>query len=264
LTDILEIFKALEELAPPELAERWDNCGLQVGPAGGEIRRILLSLDVTLPVAEEAAEIGAELIVSHHPLIFTPLQRIDGATAVGKLLYYLVTNRIAVFSIHTSLDSARGGVNDALADLIGIRNTTPMKLLTEGTGIGRIGDLSNYESGTVLAARLKSSLGLREIRVSGDIGGGVRRVALCSGSGGDLLGTALEQKADTRPLEKREDCPSAPSEISSETIRGHCGGYILKRLGTVPFCLTTWLHWDYNTFLEWRISICSTTWPGFL
>lgn len=196
MTDILDIFKALEELAPPALAERWDNCGLQVGPAGGEVRRILLSLDVTLPVAEEAAEMGAELIVSHHPLIFTPLQRIDGATALGKLLYYLVANRIAVFSIHTSLDSAKGGVNDALADLIGIRNATPLKPLTEGTGLGRIGELSNLESGTALAARLKSALGLREIRVSGDIGGGVRRVALCSGSGGDLLGTALEQKAD--------------------------------------------------------------------
>ncbi|MFH0801801.1 MAG: Nif3-like dinuclear metal center hexameric protein [bacterium] len=196
MADILEIYKALEELAPPELAERWDNCGLQVGPAGGEVRRILLSLDVTLPVAEEAAETGAELIVSHHPLIFTPLQRIDGATAQGKLIQYLVANRIAVFSIHTSLDSARGGVNDALADFIGIRNAAPLKILAEGAGLGRIGELPDIESGTALAARLKSALGLRELRVSGDIGGGVRRVALCSGSGGDLLGAALEQEAD--------------------------------------------------------------------
>jgi dinuclear metal center YbgI/SA1388 family protein len=196
LADILDVFKALEELAPPELAERWDNCGLQVGPAGGKVAKILLSLDVTLPVAEEAVEIGAELIVSHHPLIFTPLQRIDGATALGRLLYYLIANRIAVFSIHTSLDSARGGVNDALADIIGVRNAVPLKQLAEGAGIGRIGELSNPESGTALAARLKSALGLREIRVSGDIGGGVSRVALCSGSGGDLLGAALERKAD--------------------------------------------------------------------
>jgi dinuclear metal center YbgI/SA1388 family protein len=196
LAEITDIFKALEELAPPELAEHWDNCGLQVGRADGKVSRILLSLDVTLAVAEEAVETKAELIVSHHPLIFSPLRRIDESTVLGKIIYRLVSGRTTVFSAHTSLDAARGGVNDALAGIMGIKNSSPLKPLSGEAGHGRIGELSNPESGTSLARRLKSHLGIPEIRFCGDISPVMRRVAVCSGSGGELIGEALERKAE--------------------------------------------------------------------
>lgn len=121
-----EIMDAMEEWAPAHLAESWDHVGLMVGSRRQEVQKIWTTLDVTLPLVQKAAESGVNLIVSHHPLLFKPLAAIDTDCAMGKLVKTLLTANIAVFSAHTNLDIAAGGVNDTLASVLKLQNVQPL------------------------------------------------------------------------------------------------------------------------------------------
>jgi len=122
-----EIFKMIEELAPRRLAEGWDNTGLQVGDPRAEVYRVLLALDVGLDVAMEAKEKGAGLIVSHHPLFLKPFGFIGLHRPEGELITFLIRNNITVYAAHTNLDSAVGGVNDVLAEKLGLSETSVLQ-----------------------------------------------------------------------------------------------------------------------------------------
>ncbi|MDA8233667.1 MAG: Nif3-like dinuclear metal center hexameric protein [Clostridia bacterium] len=116
------IINIVEQLAPRYLAEEWDNVGLQVGNPAGEVDKVLVCLDVNQEVAREAIAVGAGLIVSHHPLIFKPLKNLRRNNPQGELLYTLIQNDISVYSAHTNLDSAAGGVNQVLAEKLGLQD----------------------------------------------------------------------------------------------------------------------------------------------
>lgn len=118
-----DIFKLLEKIAPPALAEGWDNPGLQAGDPQAEIDRVMLTLEVNIEVAREAKTRGAGLIICHHPLIFKPLSSLRLDQPGGKVLAYVIQHNIAVYAAHTNLDMAAGGVNDALAEILGLRET---------------------------------------------------------------------------------------------------------------------------------------------
>lgn len=119
-----KIFRLVEELAPLHLAESWDNCGLQVGDPASTAGKVLLALDVDMNVAEEAAGTGAGLIISHHPLLFQPFKSLDLSTPSGKLVAYLIQKNLVVYSAHTNLDKAAGGVGDTLAEKLGLLNVS--------------------------------------------------------------------------------------------------------------------------------------------
>jgi len=123
-----EIFKLVEELAPLYLAESWDNCGLQVGDPALAVGKVLLALDVDMAAAEEAAGTGAGLIISHHPLIFQSFKSLDLSTPNGELVAYLIQKNLVVYSAHTNLDKAAGGVGDALAEKLGLLNVSVLPL----------------------------------------------------------------------------------------------------------------------------------------
>ncbi|MCX8130634.1 MAG: Nif3-like dinuclear metal center hexameric protein [Clostridia bacterium] len=116
-----DIVSFLEKLAPPDLAEDWDNVGLILGSSRQVVEKVLVCLDVTDKVAEEAVSNGIDLIVSHHPLIFKEMKRITEDDFKGKLIYNLIKNNISVYSAHTNLDVADGGINECLAEIIGLR-----------------------------------------------------------------------------------------------------------------------------------------------
>ena len=120
------IMEALEEQAPRSLAESWDNVGLITGHPRQPVDRVLVVLDVTLPVARYAADNGYQLIVSHHPPIFKGITSLRTDSPQGKLLAELVKHSIAVYACHTNLDAAQGGVSDALADILGLEATRPL------------------------------------------------------------------------------------------------------------------------------------------
>ncbi|MBP8304552.1 MAG: Nif3-like dinuclear metal center hexameric protein, partial [Phycisphaerae bacterium] len=120
-----DIAAALERLLPKALAQSWDNVGLLVGDPRAEARRVLVTIDTTAAVAAEARRLRTDLIVAYHPVIWDGLKRVT-ATGPTAVVYDLIRSGIAVYSIHTSLDAIAGGVNDALAECIGLVDAEPI------------------------------------------------------------------------------------------------------------------------------------------
>ena len=140
MTRVCDIEKYLFHWAPRELAMDWDNVGLLVGDGAAEVRRVLVALDITEAVAAEAVSIGADLIVAHHPLMnctWHKVQHVTADDAQGRIITALLRNGISAICMHTNLDAAEGGVNDALAEKLGLND---IKALTEEK-IGRVGML---------------------------------------------------------------------------------------------------------------------------
>jgi dinuclear metal center YbgI/SA1388 family protein len=202
MATVKEIYQALDDWAPFETQMSFDNAGLLVGRQDQKVTGILVALDVTLPVVEEAAACGANLIVAHHPVIFDPVRSVSDATLTGALLLTMAERGIAAICAHTNLDAAQGGVNDCLAQALELEE---IGLLTQdGTdrkgrayGIGRTGLASAQETApSAYAAFVKKKLGAASIRFV-DGGKPVRRVAVGGGSCGSMLEDAVKAGCDT-------------------------------------------------------------------
>ena len=183
-----EIVRILGTFAPYDTAEEWDNVGLLVGRADAPVNRVLLALDVTRAVIKEARENGAQLIVTHHPLLFHARSRITDADPEGELLLSLCEEGMALASLHTNLDKARGGVNDALMRAIGMRHA-------EGEGLLRTADLPEGTAPAELIRTIEARLGTRA-RVYGSGNRRCSRLACCAGAGGDEIDAAIKAGAD--------------------------------------------------------------------
>ena len=154
MTTVRDIFDSLCDIAPLELQMDFDNSGFLVGRREAEVKTVLLSLDVTAEVVDEAIERGAQLIVSHHPLIWNKLSAITDESKTDDKLLRLLENRIAVISMHTNLDMAAGGVNDVLIELLGAQNEGPF----DEEGCGRQGRLEKAVSMPSFLSRCKERL----------------------------------------------------------------------------------------------------------
>ena len=183
-----EIEEALSALAPKELAESWDNVGLLVGGPDREVRKVLAALDVTGAVAGEAERLGAELIVSHHPVIFHPARSVTDRDPAGRTLIRLVERGISAICMHTNLDRAHGGVNDALAARLGLAR---VEELPGGDGILRMGELPGEMPLPAFLAWVKTALRPNGIRYA-DGGRPIRRVAVGGGACGEYFRAAAE------------------------------------------------------------------------
>lgn len=188
---IHDIESALYALAPKALAAEWDNVGLLAGSADREVRSVLVALDITEPVVEEAERMGADLIVSHHPVIFHPVKSITDRDPSGRLLIRLVRSGTGAVCMHTNLDAAQGGVNDALASALGLQDAAPA---AEG-GIARIGTLPETMALPGFLARVKNALRPNGIRYV-DGGRPIRKVAAGGGACGDFLWEAAALGCD--------------------------------------------------------------------
>lgn len=188
LTD--EIIKALENFAPTHLAEDFDNVGFLAGRRGKEINKILLSLDVDETVAEEAINCGAQMIISHHPVIFNAEKWINDETALGRTLLKLIENNISVYSAHTNMDIAEGGLNNYVAKSLGLNVISALDI----NGGGRIceDEMTMLE----LIERVKVSYKLKTVKYTGDINKKIKRIAICSGSGGSLIQDCIKADVD--------------------------------------------------------------------
>lgn len=193
MSTVTHIYDAIDRLAPFWLTMDFDNTGILVGDRNREVSCALLALDCTPAVVEQARQLGAQLIITHHPVIFHPLKRVNEDAVV----YLLIRSDIAVISAHTNLDIAQGGVNDALASAIGLRDCRGLELLNEQTGawLGRIGTLPEPLSPEAFAAHIKACLNASSIKFSA-APRVIRTVALCSGSGADCLDAAISAGAD--------------------------------------------------------------------
>lgn len=181
------IYRILDAFAPFATAEGWDNCGLQLGAPDWEVTGCVVALDVTQGALRLAQERGANLIVTHHPIIFRPLRAIPGNDRICRM----ISRGIASISAHTNLDKAKGGVNDALFAALGLTAPEPFP---NGEGVGRIGLLPRELTAPELAAYIKERLDARGVAFTE--GGGIRRVAIGSGACGDLVTAARDAGAD--------------------------------------------------------------------
>ena len=193
------ILTALSEFAPPERKMDFDNVGLLVGEGDTEVTRVLAALDITGWVIEEAARYDARLIVSHHPLFFSLKSVTDGDTT-GKKIISLISRGISAICMHTNLDAADGGVNDALASAVGLRDTELLDVEgTDGMGrpysCGRVGTTDETDMSSFLI-RVRDALGTGGVRYH-DACRPVRRVCVVGGSGGSMLETAISRGCDT-------------------------------------------------------------------
>jgi dinuclear metal center YbgI/SA1388 family protein len=185
----------LDALAPPALAESWDNVGWQVGGDEAEISGILVTLDVDQEVVEEAARRGVNLIVAHHPLIFGALKQINPHNYMGRLLRRLLCDGIHVYAAHTNLDAVRGGVNDALAEALDLEPVAPLSPTSPpggGWGFGAICE-SDGVTNVEMARRVVERLGTPSPRLTPGVDAPSRhaRIALLGGSGGSLIERAV-------------------------------------------------------------------------
>jgi dinuclear metal center YbgI/SA1388 family protein len=215
---VKKIIDIINDFAPFDLAENWDNSGLQAGDPDGKIQKIMVSLDVSKEVMEAARDWGADLVLSHHPLQITPVKSIDFSKMPGSAIGLAAREHISIISAHTNLDKAVGGLNDYFAQIMGVNcdeTLCPDPILSDSIisdsnkadspldkskgqlqGLGRIGALKSVLSLRDLALNVKERLGLEHLRVIGDLDLQVDRVALCTGSGGSLVDCFLGSSAD--------------------------------------------------------------------
>ena len=174
----------MEELAPKSLAEKWDNVGLLVGDRNAEVTKILFALDAVDEVIDEAADIGAQLIITHHPLIFKGAGSVSTDTALGRRIIKLIKNNISLYSAHTNFDIAEGGTNSVLAQLLGLTDTEG--LVPSGDAfLGKVGSLPHPMTLRILAELIMQKTGAPALNITGDADKTVNRVGLCTGSGAD-------------------------------------------------------------------------------
>lgn len=209
---VAQIIEIMDRLVPPWLAEEWDNVGLQIGDPQRPVQRIWIALDPGAEVIEAACKNKVDLLITHHPLIFRPLKSIDFGTPGGSIIQMAAQHYLAIFAAHTNFDIVSDGVNDILAQRLGIQHLEilqPVKVEVPtrkdvrspasdevAYGIGRIGLLDKPSSLNALVSMVKKKLKLNFVKVAGDLKMKISRVALCSGSGSSLVPAFLASEAE--------------------------------------------------------------------
>ena len=196
-----EVVAALDARYDPALAESWDAVGLVCGDPRDAVRRVLFAVDPVAAVVDEAIEAEAQLVVTHHPLFLTPVHGVPATDPKGRLVHRLIRGGTGLFVAHTNADRAAGhGVNDALAAVLGLVEPVPLEPVAGNprAGLGRIGQLPHPLTLAAFAERVGAALPatVGGVRAAGDPDRTVRRVAVCGGSGGSLLGAAAAAGAD--------------------------------------------------------------------
>lgn len=195
-----DIVKLMEELAPTELAESWDNVGLLIGCSNADVSRIMVTLDITAAVIHDAVEKKADMIISHHPVFFRPVKAINDESVAGLQAIQLIKAGIAVYCAHTNLDKAEYGTDDTLAGLLGLRDVrllAPDHSIGIGqTGFGRIGRLSEKQQMKQYLKTVKDALHTACVDLIGDPDREIQTVASCAGAGGDFVRLAREAGAE--------------------------------------------------------------------
>lgn len=192
----IEIANIIEEFAPNHIQEGWDNSGFCIGDPMRDVKGVILGLDCTPELIDEAIEQGVGMIITHHPLIFKGVKRITYGSSIERMIAKLIKNDIVLYSVHTNIDKVINGVSGLLADRLRLVNR---EILSEegdsGYGLGVIGDLMEPIKFERVAELIKNSLGVERFKSSKPVAEPIKRVAVCGGSGGSLIEKAREEGA---------------------------------------------------------------------
>ena len=196
---VKDIIKIMEEFAPINLKEDFDNVGLMVGDKEKEVKKILLSLDCTLEVIEEAKEKDIDLIITHHPLLFRKPSSITTDTLTGKKIIELIKNDISLYSSHTNLDSASGGLNETIVNILGYESKELIEVnrnaRNENEGLGRIIKLDKEISLDDLVKQVKEKLNINALKIV-KASENIKKIAVINGSGSSFFDMAYKKGAD--------------------------------------------------------------------
>lgn len=201
--NVSDIVQVMEAIAPSHLAEEWDNVGLQIGDQHWPVKTLAVALDPSLQTIEESHNKNADMLITHHPLLFRPLTAIHFDTPIGSIIQRAVQYQMAIFAAHTNLDKTEDGLNDLLARRIGLQNLKVLQIssASENTsqsvnsplaservqGIGRVGDVKRTIELQNLATNIKKELNLQKVKFAGKPDLVITKAAVCTGSGSDLL-----------------------------------------------------------------------------
>lgn len=189
-----EIIEVIERKYARSYAMSWDNVGLLCGRFDKEVKRIYVALDVTDEVVEQAIEAKADMIVTHHPLIMSGLNRITDDDFIGKRLIKLIQNDISYYAMHTNYDVR--GMAELASDKLGLSDVEILEITGEEEGIGRIANLSEEMTLRQCCELVKDAFSLENVKVFGDLDTKVSRMAICPGSGKSFIKTAVKKGAD--------------------------------------------------------------------
>ena len=199
---IKNIIDVMKKIAPEQYMydKEYDNIGLIVGDPEAEVRRVMCCLDVTNEVIDEAYNEGAQLIISHHPMIFYPIKSVTTADSQGRKIFNAIRKGISIYAAHTNLDFVRDGINDYIANELGLVDIKPLEpYISDREGFGRVGNLTGTVFCTVLKAEVESMLKDDYVRIVGEPDNLVSRVAVINGAGGgetSYVDMALRAGAD--------------------------------------------------------------------
>ena len=193
-----DLITKLLEVSPAMYSLEWDNSGLLVGDEEQEINKVLLSVDVTEEVVEEAIRVGADMILAHHPLIFSKINKVVASDFLGKRIIKMIQNNICCYCMHTNFDVM--GMADAAADELGLLHSEVLMVTYEDDisreGIGRCGKLSEAVSLEECGENIKRVFGLESVKIFGDGEKIVEKAAICPGSGKSVIEKAVQMGAD--------------------------------------------------------------------
>ena len=224
-----DIIKVMDGIAPPNLAEPWDNVGLLVGRSSNTVKKLMVALDVSPEVVEQAVEHKVQMLVTHHPVIFDPIKKMTDRSWQHKLLLDCAENKIAVYSAHTSLDSVLGGVNDVLAEKIGLLHTEVLVPAAGGeAGLGRVGCLHEPMTLQEFSEKIKTVLKLDNI-IAGDAGRRVSKVAVCGGAGAGVHRKYPHSRGQSRAHPERQGERGGPGPPAGPSAGGYRHPYRVQQ-----------------------------------
>ena len=194
---VRDITSVIENFAPLGLQESYDNSGLIVGRLDDEVSKVLLAVDVTEEVLQEAVDEGCDMIITHHPIIFHAIKRFNSATYVERCVEEAIRRGIVLYAAHTNLDSTPEGMSWRVAEMLGLERVEVLQSTNDsGAGFGVVGELSQVESAEEFMRRVMQTFNVKVLRHSDIVKSQVGRVAICTGSGGSLIDCALKAGAD--------------------------------------------------------------------
>lgn len=193
-----DVIRKIEEKYPVSFAEEWDNPGLLVGDPKKEVKRVFLALDVTDESLEAAVKAGADMMITHHPLIFSGIKKVTADNFISRRIIGLIENGISYYAMHTNFDVL--GMADLSADYLELKDREILEITydreSRQEGLGRVGNLAEAQTLEAFGRFVKEKFQLPFVKVYGDLNKKVERVAVCTGSGKSLMPSVLHSQAD--------------------------------------------------------------------